>query len=91
MPTSGLATATWIPGVPAHSWQAVSTGSNGIGLKAMLNAAKCISMTGIDLFNNPELLEKAKEELTEKTGAGFKYQSLIGDRNPPLDFRKGLQ
>ena len=91
VPTTGLGTATWIPGVPPHSWQAVSTGSNGIGLKAMINAAKCISMTGIDLFNNPELLDKAKKELAEKTGVGFQYQSLIGDRKPPLDFRKGLQ
>jgi aminobenzoyl-glutamate utilization protein B len=90
VPTTGLGTATWIPGVAPHSWQAVATGSNGIGLKAMLNAAKCITMTAIDLFNNPELTEKAKKELAEKTGAGFEYKSLISDRKPPLDFRKGL-
>ncbi len=90
VPTTGLGTATWIPGVAPHSWQAVATGSNGIGLKAMLNAAKCITMTAIDLFNNPELTDKAKKELDEKTGAGFEYKSLIGDRKPPLDFRKGL-
>ncbi len=90
VPTTGLGTATWIPGVAPHSWQAVATGSNGIGLKAMLNASKCITMTAIDLFNNPEVTEKAKKELAEKTGAGFEYKSLIGDRKPPLDFRKGL-
>ncbi|MCE2997706.1 MAG: peptidase dimerization domain-containing protein, partial [Flammeovirgaceae bacterium] len=90
VPTTGLGTATWIPGVAPHSWQAVATGSNGIGLKAMLNAAKCITMTAIDLFNNPELTDKAKKELAEKTGAGFEYKSLVGDRKPPLDFRKGL-
>jgi aminobenzoyl-glutamate utilization protein B len=90
VPTTGLGTAAWIPGVPPHSWQAVSTGSNGIGLKAMLNAAKCIALTGIDLFNNPELIDKAKKELSEKTGIGFEYKSMIGDRKPPLDFRKGL-
>ena len=89
VPTVGLGTATWVPGVPAHSWQAVATGSMSIGLKAMMNAAKTITMTGIDLFNNPVLLDKAKKELADKTGVGFKYQSLIGDRKPPLDYRKG--
>lgn len=90
VPTVGLGTATWVPGAPAHSWQAVATGSMSIGLKAMLNAAKTISMTGIDLFNNPSLLDQAKKELNEKTGVGFQYKSLIGDRKPPLDYRKGL-
>lgn len=90
VPTAGLGVATWVPGTPAHSWQAVSTGSMGIGLKAMINASKVIAMTGIDLFNNPSLLVKAKQELTERTGQGFQYKSLIGDRKPPLDFRKGL-
>jgi aminobenzoyl-glutamate utilization protein B len=90
VPTAGLGTATWVPGVPAHSWQAVATGSMSIGLNAMMNAAKTITLTGIDLFNNPEFCEKAKKELIEKTGADFKYKSLIGDRNPPLDYRKGL-
>jgi aminobenzoyl-glutamate utilization protein B len=91
VPTAGLGTAAWVPGVAPHSWQAVATGSNGIGLKAMLNAAKCISMTAIDLFNNPQIVDKAKKELIEKTGRGFQYKSLIGDRTPPLDYRKGLQ
>jgi aminobenzoyl-glutamate utilization protein B len=90
VPTVGLGTAAWVPGVPAHSWQAVATGSMGIGLKAMLNAAKTISMTAIDLFNNPTILDQAKQELNKKVGEGFQYRSLIGDRKPPLDYRKGL-
>jgi aminobenzoyl-glutamate utilization protein B len=56
----------------------------------MMNAAKTLTLTGMDLFNNPDMCEKAKKELTEKTGADFQYNSLIGDRKPPLDFRKGL-
>ena len=39
VPTAGLGTATWVPGVPAHSWQAVATGGMSIGYKAMNNAA----------------------------------------------------
>jgi aminobenzoyl-glutamate utilization protein B len=88
VPTAGLGTATWVPGVPAHSWQAVCTGDN-IGLKGMINAAKVIAMTGADIFNNPDVAVKAKEELQKKVGQGFNYSSMIGDRKPPLDFRKG--
>lgn len=89
VPTVGLGTATWVPGVPAHSWQAVATGGMGIGQKAMINAAKTIALTGVDLFNNPAMLQKAKDELANRLGPGFTYKSMIGDRKPPLDFRKG--
>ncbi len=89
VPTVGLGTATWVPGVPPHSWQAVATGGMGIGQKAMLNAAKTLALTGADLFNNPALLQKAKDELAQKLGPGFQYKSMIGDRKPPLDFRTG--
>jgi aminobenzoyl-glutamate utilization protein B len=91
VPTVGLGTATWVPGVPAHSWQAVASGGMSIGYKAMNNAAKTIAMTGIDLFNNPSILVKAKKELADYVGPDFKYKSMIGDRKPPLDFRKGKQ
>lgn len=89
VPTVGLGTATWVPGAPAHSWQAVATGGMSIGQKAMLNAAKTLALTGADLFNNPALLQQAKDELAKTLGPGFTYKSMIGDRKPPLDFRKG--
>ncbi|MBS1491802.1 MAG: amidohydrolase [Bacteroidetes bacterium] len=90
VPTVGLSTATWVPGSPAHSWQSTATGAIGIGFKAMLMASKTIAMTGIDLFNNPSAIEMAKAELNKRRGAGFKYESLVGDRLPPLDYRKDL-
>ena len=31
---------------------------------------------------------QAKQELEEKRGAMFKYEALLGDRPPPLDYRK---
>ncbi len=91
VPTAGLGVATWVPGVPAHSWQAVASGGSSIGFKAMNNAAKTIAMTGIDIFNNPAIIKVAQKELDDFTGPDFKYESMIGDRKPPLDFRKGKQ
>ena len=39
VPTVGLSAATWIPGTPAHSWQAVACGGTEIGTKGMMVAA----------------------------------------------------
>lgn len=86
-PTVGLNAATWVPGTPAHSWQAVAAGGTGIGLKGMIVAAKTIALTGVDLFTQPELLKKAKAELEQRRGADFKYESMVGTRKPPLDYR----
>ena len=88
VPTVGLGTATWVPGTSAHSWQAVAANGMSIGMKGMINAAKVMAMTGIDLFMNPSLLTKAREEFDKKRGKDFKYEALLGDRQPPLDFRK---
>ncbi|MFZ9981189.1 MAG: amidohydrolase [Cyclobacteriaceae bacterium] len=87
VPSTGLGTATWVPGTPAHSWQAVACGGTNIGMTAMANAAKVIAMTGVDLFLNPAIAKQAKAELQNKTGPDFKYKSMIGDRKPPLDYR----
>jgi aminobenzoyl-glutamate utilization protein B len=87
VPTVGLSTATWVPGTPAHSWQAVACGGTDIGIKGMMAAAKTLALTGIDLLNDPVLIEKAKEEFIRKRGADFSYSALIGDRKPALDYR----
>ena len=87
VPTVGFTAATWVPGTPAHSWQAVAAGGMSIGLKGMVVAAKTIALSAIDLFTQPDLIAKAKTEFEEKRGPGFKYVPLLGDRKPPLDYR----
>ncbi|MTB50018.1 amidohydrolase [Lewinella sp. W8] len=87
VPTAGLRTATWVPGTPPHSWQAVAAGGTSIGTKGMMVAAKTLTLTGIDLFTNPELCTRAQQELNRRRGADFKYEALLGDREPPLDYR----
>ena len=90
VPTAGMRAATWVPGTSAHSWQAVAAGGTSIGKKGMVVAAKTLALTAQDLFQNPEVMAKAKAELHEKRGAGadFIYEALLGDRKPPLDYRK---
>jgi aminobenzoyl-glutamate utilization protein B len=88
VPTAGMGSATWVPGTPAHSWQAVAAGGTDIGNKGMMVAAKTIALTAIDLFLQPDQIAKAKAELEEKRGKDFKYTPLLGDRKPALDYRK---
>ena len=88
VPTVGMSSATWVPGTPAHSWQAIAAGGMSIGDKGMVVAAKTLAMTAVDLFTDPELVAAAKAERLERVGPDFKYVSLVGDRDPPLDYRK---
>ncbi len=86
VPTVGLSAATWVPGTTGHSWQAVACGGTDIGIKGMMVAAKTISFTAIDLFLNPALITKAKEELIISKG-DYQYKALLGDRKPALNYR----
>ena len=88
VPTAGFGTATWVPGTAAHSWQAVATGGMSIGHKGMLLAAKLLALTASDLYGNPALIERAWNELKERQGPDFEYSALLGDREPPLDYRR---
>ncbi|MBT8302384.1 MAG: amidohydrolase [Maribacter sp.] len=87
VPTVGFGTATWVPGTSAHSWQAVAAGGTSIGNKGMMVAAKTLALTAINLFQDSELVQKAKEEFQHRRGANFKYIPLLGDRAPALDYR----
>jgi aminobenzoyl-glutamate utilization protein B len=88
VPTAGLRAATWVPGTPAHSWQAVSAGGMSIGTKGMLVAAKAMALTAVELFTHPDIVEAAAAEHAGLVGPDFVYQPLLGDRDPPLDYRK---
>lgn len=88
VPTAGMRAATWVPGTSGHSWQAVAAGGTSIGTKGMMVAAKTLALTAIDLLHDPEIAEKARLEMLHKRGADFKYEALLGDRDPPLDYRK---
>jgi aminobenzoyl-glutamate utilization protein B len=86
VPTVGIEAATWVTGTSAHSWQAIACGGTDIGIKGMMVAAKTMAFTAIDLFTNPELIKKAKEEFI-KTKGDYQYKALLGDRKPALNYR----
>jgi aminobenzoyl-glutamate utilization protein B len=86
VPTVGLEAATWVAGVPAHSWQATACGGTDIGIKGMMVAAKTMALTAIDCFTRPTLLTAAKEEFIKDKG-DYQYKALLGDRKPALNYR----
>lgn len=87
-PTAGMAAATWAPGTPPHSWQAVAASGTSVGVKGAVVAAKTLALTAAELFQSPDILARAKEELDRRRGADFEYRSLLGDKAPSLDYRK---
>jgi len=87
VPTAGARISTWVPGTPAHSWQAVASGGTTIGLKGTKLAVQVLSETAKEIFLNPSIASKAKEELEKRVGKDFNYMPLLGNRAPPLDYR----
>ncbi len=84
-PTMEFGTATYVLGMPGHSWQNVALSGMSIGHKSLFYASKVIAATGVDLLTKPELRKAAWDEL-ERRKAGREYKSPIpADLDPPLD------
>ena len=88
VPTVSVRAATWVPGTAAHSWQAVAASGHSYGTKGTQHAAKAMMLAAVELYTNPQLREEAKAEFIAARGEDYVYESLLGDRAPPLDYRR---
>lgn len=88
VPTVGLRVAAWVPGTSAHSWQAVAASGTSIGYKGAQLAAKTLALAAVELYQNEALRQAARDEFDRRRGENFRYEALLGDRPPPLDYRK---
>ncbi|MCB0372736.1 MAG: amidohydrolase [Muricauda sp.] len=86
VPNINLGVTVAPKGTPWHSWAVVACGGMSIGHKGMIHAAKAMGMTMLDLFENPKLLEKVKEEYKTRKG-DEKYEAMI-DGPPPIPGKK---
>ena len=52
----------------------------------MLNAAKTIFLTFVDIYKNPKELKKIREDWEAAQGKDYKYECLIGNEPPALEY-----
>ena len=82
VPVTRLSVATAPEGTPWHSWAVVACGGMSIGHKGMLHAAKVLSLTAIDLFEDPKKVQAMKDEFKERKGDHV-YTPMI-EGPPPI-------
>ena len=81
-PTAQLNTCCYANGTPGHTWQVVAQVGSDIGHKGMIAAAKAMALATIKTMEDPELLQKAKEEWVKSTGG--KYICPVPPETVPL-------
>lgn len=81
VPCTQFDTTTWSRGSVAHMWQAAACAGMSIGQKGMLHAARVMAAAAMIFAENPELVQKAKEEFAQAT-KNETYKSPI-----PADFK----
>lgn len=76
VPTAQINTACYSIGAGAHSWQWVAQGKSELAYKGCMLAGDVLADAAKTLYNSPELIEKAKDELKERL-QGESYKCLI--------------
>ncbi len=83
VPTIRLSATVAPKDTPWHSWAVVACGGMSIGHKGMGHAAKALSMTMVDLFEDAKLREGVKAEFKERKG-DYVYKGIVPDGPPPV-------
>jgi aminobenzoyl-glutamate utilization protein B len=73
-----------------HTWHFSSISGTSIATKAMLNAAKTIFLTFVEIYKNPKELKKIHEEWEAVQGKEYKYECLIGNEPPALEYYRNI-
>ena len=72
VPTAQFFTTCFVAGTPLHTWQLVSQGKTSLAHKGLLYAGKVLAASAVEIFENPELIEKAKKELVRQTKDAYR-------------------
>lgn len=86
VPTAQFTTATFVPGVGAHTWQAAACAGSSIGRKGMVVAARTLALAGVELFENPAEVEAAKQTFVKRLDGRHWTTRIAADSKPPLDY-----
>ena len=83
VPEITLLAATAPYQAPWHSWVVVACGGMSIGHKGMLFAAKSLSATMVDLFENEKLRNDIRAEFDKRKGAEI-WKPMLPEGPPPV-------
>jgi len=87
IPTIGFSSATFVPGVGAHTWQATATTGMSIGQEGMLISAKSLALLGADLYVHPEVIAAAKADLDARLKVATYASPIPAGQKPPINYR----
>lgn len=87
VPTVGFSTTCWVPGTPAHCWQAVAAGGTSLGRKGMVLAAQTMAASAWELIEHPDTITAAKQEHARRRANRPYDPLLLPNQPPPLDYR----
>jgi aminobenzoyl-glutamate utilization protein B len=79
--TLGVTTAPY--NAPWHSWVVVACGGMSIGHKGMIYAAKGLSTTMVDLFENEKLRQDMRIEFERRKGSEV-WKAMLPEGPPPV-------
>jgi aminobenzoyl-glutamate utilization protein B len=83
VPTLHLSVTTAPAGAPWHAWPVVACGGMSIGHKGLVQAAKALAATMVDLFEDSKTVAAIQTEFHQKT-KGQVYKPYIPEGPPPV-------
>jgi aminobenzoyl-glutamate utilization protein B len=86
VPTAQFSTATFVPGVSAHTWQAAACAGSTIGRKGMVVAARTLALAAVELFESPVEIDAAKTAFQKRLAGRHWVTRIPADGKPPLDY-----
>ena len=86
VPTAAFTTATFVPGVVAHTWQAAACAGTSIGRKGMVVAARTLALAAVDLLQNPEEVQAARDSFQKRLAGRTWTTRIPEDGKPPLNY-----
>jgi aminobenzoyl-glutamate utilization protein B len=87
-PFGNLTVVTRGAGAMGHNWSMTAFGNTAIAKKGYMVAVKTLALSGLDILQDPKILEEAKKEWQQRL-AGRTYKPLYPAGNPiPLDVNR---
>ena len=86
VPTAAFTTATFVPGVGAHTWQAAACAGTSLGRKGMVVAARTLALAGVDLLQNPSEVQAARDSFQKRLAGRTWTTRIPEDGKPPLNY-----